>query len=237
VIISCGPNEQNGNGGHAHNDKLSFELCVDGEDIIVDPGTYTYTADPRWRNKFRSTAYHNTVEIDGEEQNRFCEDELFRMNCNAVVRVNNWETNAECDILEVEHTGYQRLKDSVIHRRRVVFNKMRGCWIIKDVLIGEGKHRVESHLHFAPLEVKMINTKSPKKMIEIKGKKAEVVVIFPNIDKKLSMFVEQGWVSPCYGEKLKAPTIKYCDEVKMSFYFQLLIDHHAFTMMKNGGVF
>jgi len=70
-IISCGPNGQNGNGGHAHNDKLSFELCIDGKDIIVDPGTYVYTQLPEWRNKFRSTAYHNTVMIDNKEQNRF----------------------------------------------------------------------------------------------------------------------------------------------------------------------
>lgn len=42
-IMSCGPNSQNGNGGHAHNDKLSFELMLNGKDIIIDPGTFVYT--------------------------------------------------------------------------------------------------------------------------------------------------------------------------------------------------
>ncbi len=68
-FISCGPNGQDGNGGHAHNDKLSFELMMSGEDIIVDPGSYTYTPYPEERNKFRSTCYHNTIAFTGEEQN------------------------------------------------------------------------------------------------------------------------------------------------------------------------
>ena len=39
-IISCGTNGQNGRGGHCHNDKLSFVLCIDSKDVIIDPGTY-----------------------------------------------------------------------------------------------------------------------------------------------------------------------------------------------------
>jgi len=84
MVISCGPNGQGGRGGHAHNDKLSFELCVDGEDIIVDPGTYVYTADPEWRNRFRSTKYHNTISFDGIEQNDMIG--IFSLNNDAINR-------------------------------------------------------------------------------------------------------------------------------------------------------
>jgi len=77
--ICCGPNGQNGNGGHAHNDKLSFELMIDGQDVIVDPGTYVYTPYPKERNKFRSTAYHNTVKFNGYEQNKITEKDIFSL--------------------------------------------------------------------------------------------------------------------------------------------------------------
>jgi len=70
-----------GRGGHAHNDKLSFELCVDGEDVIVDPGTYVYTADPYLRNLFRGTEYHNTIFFEGVEQNEL--QGLFSLNSDA----------------------------------------------------------------------------------------------------------------------------------------------------------
>ncbi len=71
VVISCGPNGQNGNGGHAHNDKLSIELSVDGLPFIVDPGSYVYTSDIKARNQFRSVASHSTPQCGKFEQNTF----------------------------------------------------------------------------------------------------------------------------------------------------------------------
>lgn len=71
LAIWAGSNGQKGNGGHAHNDNLSFELNIDGEDIIVDPGTYLYTPLPDKRNLFRSTKAHNTLIVKDEEQNEW----------------------------------------------------------------------------------------------------------------------------------------------------------------------
>ena len=66
-------------GGHTHNDELSFELHVGGQDFIVDPGTYTYTGDYRFRNSFRSSYSHNTVVVDKKEINNFSEREIFKL--------------------------------------------------------------------------------------------------------------------------------------------------------------
>ncbi|AFM25682.1 alginate lyase family protein [Desulfomonile tiedjei] len=71
LTVSAGPNGQNGNGGHAHNDKLSFELQIDGVDLVQDPGTYLYTAAVDQRNLYRSTAAHNAPCLAGHEQNRW----------------------------------------------------------------------------------------------------------------------------------------------------------------------
>jgi len=92
IVISCGPNGRNGKDGHSHNDKLSFELCVDGKDIIVDPGTYVYTSNPKLRNKFRSTSYHNTAIVDDKEQNEFIKGNIFKMGNNTKTKCLKWET-------------------------------------------------------------------------------------------------------------------------------------------------
>lgn len=52
--------------GHAHCDCLSFELSYKGVPVIVNSGTYAYQSE--LRPYFRSTAAHNTVMVDGEEQ-------------------------------------------------------------------------------------------------------------------------------------------------------------------------
>ena len=152
-IISCGPNGQNGNGGHCHNDKLSFELMIDGKDIIVDPGTYVYTANQEWRNKFRSTAFHNTIMVDDREQNRFVENNVFSIKNDAKVNINKWESNENFDILDAQHSGYQRLKNPVLHRRKIIFNKKENFWIIKDILTGKGEHKFDLYFHFAPVGI------------------------------------------------------------------------------------
>jgi hypothetical protein len=71
LAVRCGSIGQKGNGGHAHNDNLSFELNVEGRDFIVDGGTYLYTPLPKIRNEFRSTQAHNTLAVGGYEQNRW----------------------------------------------------------------------------------------------------------------------------------------------------------------------
>jgi hypothetical protein len=69
LALRCGPVGQHGIGGHAHNDQLSFQLTAGRDSVIVDPGTYVYTANPAERNRFRSTAMHNTLVLEGQEQN------------------------------------------------------------------------------------------------------------------------------------------------------------------------
>jgi Heparinase II/III N-terminus/Heparinase II/III-like protein len=71
LAVRCGSIGQNGNGGHAHNDQLSLVMNVDGEDWIVDPGTYLYTALPARRNEYRSVKAHFAPRTaDGREPGR-----------------------------------------------------------------------------------------------------------------------------------------------------------------------
>lgn len=69
LSVRCGPVGQFGIGGHAHNDQLSITLHIQGQPVIVDPGSYCYTSDPQARMRFRSTASHNTLATAGREQN------------------------------------------------------------------------------------------------------------------------------------------------------------------------
>ena len=53
---------------HAHADALSVEVRHDGVDVLADPGTYCYHGQPEWRQYFRSTLGHNTLQLDGGDQ-------------------------------------------------------------------------------------------------------------------------------------------------------------------------
>ncbi|MGW3496853.1 alginate lyase family protein [Streptomyces sp. NPDC001020] len=53
---------------HAHADALSVEVRHDGVDVLADPGTFCYHGQPEWRQYFRSTLGHNTLQLDGDDQ-------------------------------------------------------------------------------------------------------------------------------------------------------------------------
>ena len=62
MIVDAGPHGSLA-AGHAHADALSFDLTVAGAPLFVDPGTVSYVGAERER--FRSTAVHNTAMVDG----------------------------------------------------------------------------------------------------------------------------------------------------------------------------
>jgi hypothetical protein len=68
VALDFGGVGLSGLGGHAHNDDFSICLEWRNRPVIIDPGTFLYTSDPEARNQFRSTGYHNTLQVDGCEQ-------------------------------------------------------------------------------------------------------------------------------------------------------------------------
>lgn len=139
----------NGRGSHGHNDALSIEVCARGRAFIVDPGTYVYSGDLQMRHAFRSTAYHSTVRIDGQEQNTTEVNMPFVIGNEAQPRVLEWQSTARYDKVVAEHYGYRRLPASVTHRRTVTFDKRACSWLIDDEFFGAGQHEFEVWFHFS----------------------------------------------------------------------------------------
>jgi hypothetical protein len=65
LAVRCGPVV--GDGAHAHNDQLAIELWLAGEPVVLDPGSYVYTALPAERNRYRSVRAHFAPWIAGRE--------------------------------------------------------------------------------------------------------------------------------------------------------------------------
>ena len=147
-IIDCGDNGIGGRGSHAHSDALAIELCAFGQTFLRDTGTYVYTASKRWRHLFRSTAYHNTVRIDRQEITEINREQPFALGTNVLPKINLWQSDAERDILDAEHSGYTRLSSPVTHRRIFTFEKSEGFWILEDLFTGEGNHLFEFFFNF-----------------------------------------------------------------------------------------
>ena len=118
---------------HAHADALSVEVRHDGVDLLSDPGTYCYHGELVWREWFRSTAAHNTVEIGGVSQSESGGPFLWKTHPRTTTLI--------CDVDDqrlqswsAEHDGYLRLKTPTIHRRSVTLDSPRRRLTVADTV-------------------------------------------------------------------------------------------------------
>jgi uncharacterized heparinase superfamily protein len=131
---------------HAQADLLTYELSIDGQRVVVDSGVYEYTAGP-WRDYFRSTRAHNTVEVAGENQSEVWDS--FRVARRAQPGRASLQESGDCVMAQGEHNGYSRLPVPVVHRRTIVWRKTH-FWLVVDELWGRGQTRADSHIHLHP---------------------------------------------------------------------------------------
>jgi heparinase II/III-like protein len=219
AIIDCGDHGIGGRGSHAHSDALSLELFAYDHTFLRDPGTFVYTASDRWRNLFRSTAYHNTVRLDGQEISQIIDGQLFALGPNVRPRVIGWDCNQEMDLIEAEHYGYCDLPQGVIHRRDVTFNKTDGYWIVEDTFEGEGAHLFEFFFNFDPgLEVKVADDLSV-----VASGQGSALSIAPVSGLAFEAEITTRWVAPSYGTRVRSSGIIYRLRREVPFSSSMLL--------------
>jgi Heparinase II/III-like protein/Heparinase II/III N-terminus len=142
LVLDTGPHGYL-NGGHAHADALSVVLTVQGQPLLVDGGTATYTMDAGFRDRFRSTPMHNTVVVDGRSQAE--PDGPFHWRGAAGARPSIWQFDGRADYLEGRHTAYAPFT----HVRQVL--SVRGFgWCVVDHLLGDGRLNADAFWHLHP---------------------------------------------------------------------------------------
>jgi len=200
LLFFAMPNGIEGKGSHTHNDKLSIVLRVEGEQLLCDSGTHCYTRDGKARNRFRSTKAHNTLAVDGLEQNSFLPSVglIFWVPDEAGVSPIECTESPSALTLRASHVGY-REKAGVTHTRTVrLFSDDQ--LELEDVLQGLGKHSFESNLHFGP-EWKVASVKEEQRSVvcRIKGP-SEVMIIFTS-PARLQAKVEAAELSTTFAGK------------------------------------
>lgn len=156
AVLDVGPVAPPHLPAHAHADVLSAVLWARGEPVLIDPGSGSYSGPTR--DRFRGTAAHNTVQVDGEDQCDFWGP--FR--AAALPRVALEAVDRRPDgvvLVRARHDGYRRLRDPAVHERTFVWLGQEGMAVV-DRLLSRGPHDVVSRLHFAegihaPLEAEL----------------------------------------------------------------------------------
>lgn len=185
-----------GSAGHSHAHALHFTLRHGGEEVLIDPGTYTYISDPVWRDRFRGTAAHNTLRIDGRDQAdpagpfRWSNPPLSEV---LDLQQQPWRLRARC-----RYRGF-------CHDRQMIFSD--GVLWIVDRVSGTGRHRIEQFWHPAGAVERLggsIQLPGEMRLIVEDGRTAEI-----------GEGGDYGWRSPVPGVKRICPVIRLSIEAEL----------------------
>jgi hypothetical protein len=147
IVADAGPLGYLSIAAHGHADALSFTLSASGRGLLIDPGTFSFHTQKKWRDYFRGTSAHNTVRIDRLDQSVAGGNFLWVKH--AKVCRERFETGTERDVLLGSHDGYRRLKDPVTHRRELLYDKANRVLTVTDDLDCRRSHETEVFWHFA----------------------------------------------------------------------------------------
>jgi hypothetical protein len=188
---------------HGHADALSIALDIDGQPVVVDPGTYLYGSGGAWRNWLRSTPAHNTLNLAGHSQSTM--SGAFNWSHKANARLVE-QSPADSWSLVAEHDGYER-RFGARHRRQLQRN---GDTItIRDSLIGTPQ---DAEIVF---QLAIGLTAQRDGSVVTVGRDGVQLFTLAMPDDNIDIEAggdapgSGGWVSPRFGHKRPAPRIAW----------------------------
>jgi hypothetical protein len=140
---------------HQHEDKLNLLIQAYGRLLLTEAGDYAYDTS-EMRRYVLSTRGHNTVRVDGQDQNRRLGFKREVVDLQGLAGA-TWYTGEAYDVAEATYNeGYGPEGDrTVSHRRRVIFLKeppgpFGPCFLVIDRLLptDETRHAYQVLWHF-----------------------------------------------------------------------------------------
>lgn len=225
-----------GRPGHA--DQLHLDLWWRGLNVARDPGAFLYNAPPPWDNRLAGSDVHNTLVVDGQDQmirlGRFLYLDWAQAQVTAGEPAQPAANRSGWSSLIARHNGYRHL--DLLHQRSVTALPGDG-WLVKDALLPSRKRISTAQPHTASLhwllpdwlwqlqtgETEMqfiLHIESPQGPLQLRllVKDAEDG---PAVPAQLQLVragellygcgpvkPTWGWISPTYGEKMPALSVR-----------------------------
>ncbi|KQS96549.1 MULTISPECIES: heparinase II/III family protein [unclassified Rhizobium] len=193
---------------HGHADALSVVVAVDGEPLLVDPGTYLYHSGGAWRDWFRGTRAHNTLNIDGADQSTM--SGAFNWSHKAMTKLDT-VSGADSWSVSASHDGYQK-RFGTIHRRTLT--STADGFAILDQLDGTPNRTAEIVFQLSPqFDAKVdggavLIERNGAVIATLSWKEAGAIDITAG-----GNIGEGGWYSPSFGVKVEAKRISWRGKV------------------------
>ena len=196
---------------HAHADALAIEFRVGGVDVLADPGTYCYGAEPTWRAWFRSTLAHNTLEVDGVDQSVVAGPHLWTRQARAYLDQVTGLDGGPVAEWRAAHDGYRRLRPPAIHHRSVRLDRRVRRLVIEDRLDTGAVHDCRLAFHLGPnVACTLEGCRADLEWLTDRGRRSATLALSDTLAwRRLEGRTDPpaGWYSPTFGVRVPAVTL------------------------------
>jgi hypothetical protein len=214
LVVDCGSQGALG-AGHGHADALSVQLVLAGRPVLIDAGTGGYVGERGLRDWFRSTAAHNTLTVDGE--NQAPPRGPFAWASLADGKLDSWVTGENFDYFAGRHEGYARLPGAPVHRRRI-FHTSR-FWMVHDRVEGAGKHHLDVAWHLAP---NLFRSAGQNPVFLTADRSMGLGLVWTQ-DRAWAQAANKEPVSPIYGALEAGPALHFARDAELPAEFAMLL--------------
>jgi hypothetical protein len=130
---------------HYQQDETSFILNVAGNDLIIDPGLFSYTPGTAFNSYMKSARAHNLLLVDNEE----FDPQVKNTNLSGITRylINNSNDGSVDGIVEMTHPHYLRMGVEIY--RQLAFTG-HDYIVVKDLAFSEDVHEFSQLFHLSP---------------------------------------------------------------------------------------
>lgn len=199
---------------HGHNDIGGFQLYWCNKPIFVDTGRVTYTNTLIGRYG-KSAVSHNTIMIDSYEPaiipglnyHQFIIKDYVKQ-----YNMINYKDDDDLKMFQIKNKGYSRIHPSLKVIRSFILKSNEV--MIKDEILGKGKHTIETYFHLHPdINIKKLGNNRFSLSLNSTNRLYFLYEMdnFESLDilrgvKGLQM---AGWYSPAYGKIMPTVTIRF----------------------------
>lgn len=204
IVLDHGPLGYLSIAAHGHADALAVTAAIDGRAVFIDPGTYLYQSGGPWRDWFRSTPAHNTLNIDGASQSVISGP--FNWLHKAATTLENTQTGASWSVT-ASHDGYVS-RFGARHRRTVAATA--DGFVVRDTLEGCTGKRVEIVFQLAP----DCAAQRDGDCVELMREGRRLASLRFDCPGEIALqqggaIGEGGWCAPSFGQKTPATRISW----------------------------
>jgi hypothetical protein len=130
---------------HYHEDETSFILTVNGQDLIIDPGLFSYTPGTSLNQYMTSAFAHNVLIVD----NQLFEPDTAQTGLSGITRffAGDDGTGSSVGIIELTHPHYNKIGVGIYRQFAFLGNDL---FIINDSAYSTSLHDYSQVFHLAP---------------------------------------------------------------------------------------